>query len=352
MPALVLLETLLALGWRKPREPVPREHTLQDSPGQLAIGAAGPITFKPYLQCLVCLSEILSDTFPKLPTGQPIGYYASVLRTSCPEAVKLGQPAKYYKQIVKDSFVIPPASSEDEEVQPGDELCPPVHQSDEDPILADCCDDPNAPRALQPIPNPRKGQKRKARVDIYGDILWGGTLRHQGSAVDTQSQAECAVPDYIPGQPASSSGRQDAIVQPEEQPVQVEDNLPSAPQPKKSRRKRAGGGAKAERKQAVVLAVVPPAPGVPITEDEHGIPGSFGYRRAKITCPYHTDRCTRTRKWSPKFTAEFGQMQPIAYLAAWMQCGKDKATRDEHMDRKFEPGLDAVKAVMDLEGWL
>ena len=92
VPALVLLEKLVGAGWQRPGrgQPVPEKHTLQDIPGQLVISKAGPVADKPYLQCLVCLSEILTETFSALPTGQPADYYVAVLRAGSPESIVVG----------------------------------------------------------------------------------------------------------------------------------------------------------------------------------------------------------------------------------------------------------------------
>ena len=95
VPALVLLEKLFEAGWQPlgPGQPEPEGHTLQDTPGFLVLSNSGPVASKPYLQCLVCLQDILTDKFPSLPTGQPSDFYVAVLHAASPESIQAGQPA-------------------------------------------------------------------------------------------------------------------------------------------------------------------------------------------------------------------------------------------------------------------
>ena len=96
---------------------------------------SGACASRSYLQCLVCLSDILTDTFPALPTGQPALYYTAVLGAKSPETVLPGQPVKYCRRALAaldPSTTTLDTPGEDEDAEE------PRHRaySDEDVIMA------------------------------------------------------------------------------------------------------------------------------------------------------------------------------------------------------------------------
>ena len=120
------------------------------------------------------------------------------------------------------------------------------------------------------------------------------------------------------------------------------------------RRKRRSGGERVNARPRTVVAMVDSD--IPIVEEEHSLLGLPGYyHRMLIECPYHTSgktRCTKSRNCGPAGTAEFGPMQPAAYLAAWVRRGPEFATREEHMHRQANPDIKAVQETIVSEKWL
>ena len=87
-----MLQDLRDQGWASGRQP--GEHT-SDSPRQFT----GPAPqFKPYLRCLLVLPALLSETFPSLPSRQPMGYDSCVLSAAHPEQVPRQATGEVYKK--------------------------------------------------------------------------------------------------------------------------------------------------------------------------------------------------------------------------------------------------------------
>ena len=47
-----------------------------------------------------------------------------------------------------------------------------------------------------------------------------------------------------------------------------------------------------------------------------------------------------------------GEIQPVAYLAAWVQKGADLASKEDHMAKGNLPDVEDTRAVMQREEWL
>ena len=203
VPVLVLLEKLIAAGWRMlpAKQRPPPDHTLKQGPGHLVMNNSGACASRSYLQCLVCLSDILTDIFPALPTGQSVLYYTAVLNAKSPEAILPGQPVKYYRCALASSTTILDTPGDDEAAAPGEK--PRQHADTDDEWMTDFWGGSEAHLAQ---PGQRKApQKRKARDD-FGDALLG-TNKKTAAALLAGMAPPPAPPTvaYTPGQPASSS---------------------------------------------------------------------------------------------------------------------------------------------------
>ena len=90
-PALSLIEQLAYLGWARGQPPF--EHTLVSSK---LFDVEDPVAWKPYLQCLVGLNDLLQPgQLRGLRSGQRVGYYKCVLATE-PHEVPLDAQASVY----------------------------------------------------------------------------------------------------------------------------------------------------------------------------------------------------------------------------------------------------------------
>ena len=80
VPLVVLLEHLARAGWQRASSAKDSLaiHTL-DTPRVMHLSGSNAQD-KAYLQCLACLEDILSPSFPSLATGQPAAYYQKLLQ--------------------------------------------------------------------------------------------------------------------------------------------------------------------------------------------------------------------------------------------------------------------------------
>ena len=93
VPSVVLLDRLAAEGWQAGKID---EHTLSTE-RVIRTPLGDPVAAKPYLQCLLCIEDILMDSFPRLSAGQCMAYYECVLSSSNPSALPLDKPPKLYR---------------------------------------------------------------------------------------------------------------------------------------------------------------------------------------------------------------------------------------------------------------
>ena len=317
VPAIAVLEKLVALKW-KVGQPLPK-HTLA-SP--LVFSYADPMNRKAYLQCLVCLPELLAgDAFLELVVGHPNSYYACVLQAARPELVEVGHPEAYYERCVAEghtfSLSIPRGQ--------------PSNQDGEDLPMLSMRSSSGVALAIPPQKRPRL--KRSSADDM---ALW--------------EMLPEAVPKDSEGQPAAAM---DAESQDERQAPKAElpddymhpDARGSGDQPRPA--------ASARERKMRPMSVE----GVQVTQEQHGQPGEVGaYQRLIVHCPcsgnIHAGRapCVKKRNVGLRQTANFGQLEPYAFLGVWLRERENFASRDLHL--AYVPNKASVASYMREHGWL
>ena len=87
--------------------------------------------------------------------------------------------------------------------------------------------------------------------------------------------------------------------------------------------------------------------GQAVSLEVYGSPGSVGhYRRYTVICPCDTHRadqkvCQKRRTCGPNQCANRGELEPIAYLGAWLQAAPRFEHRSKHVE--FNPPLSLVR---------
>lgn len=325
VPTVVLLERLHAEGWRK--APPLVQHTL-DSPKNLRI-SKNTLAEKHYLQCVLCLPQLLSETYPALPVGQPQDYYAVVLQASRPESIQTGQPAKYYRQLLRGASTVPGAMllhAEDDSAK-----------EEEDQPMADC---------LGSVPPDDCAQRAKRKRQQIEPSM-------QADVRSTLDVAEIEVPSHpIQSEATSAFGHAcgGALV-----------SSGSAGHPQREEVAPVRGANPGEQGSIrMPREVVASVAGVDIVQESHLLPGEPGhYRRMAIRCTLVSHRtpsgarpcaCNKFRNCGPRQTAHFGDMEPAGYLAAWLRKGDAFETRASHV--RYAPTLAEVESEMKLQGWI
>ena len=313
VPAIVLLEKLVELGWKVGAELA--EHTLTT---RRVFSFADPVASKPYFKCLVSLPDLLaSESFSSLPAGQPNSYYSCVLQAPRPELLKLGQPASFYAKCLaegKGGRIV---------LQPGQQSA----------ILDDDADVPISHLGsllADEKPRPAKVRRVAAVSSVDDAALWqelpkaiqdrseiGPTIEASGTATptgtDVWSAAACDSGARGSADPPCGS-TQDR--QPRERPMSVE--------------------------------------GVAVSVEQHGQLGELrSYRRLVVVCPCGEHRdgkpCVKKRNTGTRQTSAIGQLEPLAFLGAWLSARDNFATRDEHV--AHAPSQAAVRAYAEARGW-
>ena len=302
VPCMVLLEHLALAGWQ--RASSTRDslaiHTLE-TPRVMHLSGSNAQD-KAYLQCLACLEDILSPSFPSLAAGQPAAYYLNILQPQLELAV-LPPPGQ--------------GSGNHESGAGG-------NSEEEEPVL----EHPTAPWAGQP--RPRASRKRKL-IDSSGidDLLLVPLPSAAGAA--SSGSAQQALGDAPPSQPAAAGAASSSSAQ----LVPVEDAPPGQPAAARRRARRGRRGSLQQPSQPrEILASVE---GVNIVRDMHLLPGIPGhYNRARVACRLHSVPeaevwCHRSRVFGPRTTARFGQQEPVAFLASWICAASRFTDRASHM---------------------
>ena len=75
-----------------------------------------------------------------------------------------------------------------------------------------------------------------------------------------------------------------------------------------------------------------------------------GYQRLVLRCAWHGPDCSRKRNTGPRQRSLLGQLEPLAYLAAWNAMGQG-ITKEQHM-RRTQPSLAAQRAWLVERGHL
>ena len=318
-PAVVVLDTLVRAGWHAGKPA--RKHL----PGQrLVFEVNDPLQHRNYLQCLARLPELVAAGMDNgLPSGEHPKYYDAILRTSNPVTVPTALDGPGYAR-----WLLSQQGGEAQVIAPG-----PLLLLDEDEPEGDICARPGALRGIPPTKRRRLRTAAAGGEDI-GGLLWrpvAESIAHQDIA-DLDSVAD---------------GPQ--VIAP-----------PPPPQ-------RLGA---AVQEGAAVLAVLQPRPpgappvprtveGVPVTREDHGMPGEPGsYMRYMVVCPragaghrgaLSSACCAKRRNNGPKQTV-LGPNEPLAFLGVWLQARDRFAERSGHM--QYVPAAEDVRAYMVTQGWL
>lgn len=341
---ITLLEQLSDDGWAQGRAPA--EHAV-GSPRILGT-LKDPTAKKAYLQCLCCLSQILSDTFPALPSGQLASYYACVLQTAEPESVAAGQPGEYYRRALLA-------------IQSGGRAPAPAAMD----ISGDATD--NAEEAVcgafaGVASSPAAGAAQRdahtrprPSMDTPSDALWRPLptvlgIRDRGAPLGDQPGSSTDLFDAGPSAghlpalsiPSNSAQARSSSHGSRRAPVQPAASHGDAPvrAPARSRRN-------------VSRDIVAMVDGVPLVTDVHlgvGQPGH--YSRLVARCPLHSTaskECAKKRNCGPAQTARLGHMEPAGYLGAWLEAGASFTDRESHM--AFAPGVADTQQCMLRHGW-
>ncbi len=89
--------------------------------------------------------------------------------------------------------------------------------------------------------------------------------------------------------------------------------------------------------------------GVAVTLDIHeGAAGRCGYRRLVVKCPVHPG-CKKYRNTGASQTMHFGAQEPLWYVGAWVRRALESADRAEHM--AYYPSLEDVRNYSETGDW-
>ena len=349
VPTILLLESLAAEGWRQHGQLAPlKEHTVDSD--MIFKLSRNPLADKPYLQCLVCLPQLLSAAFSALPTGQPGDYYLAVLKASRPELIRTGEPARFYKQLAAGAVQSPALPLTD---RPNPDV------SSEDEIQGDF--GVGNAQGLVSHGHSRK-RRRAAEGNALGDAIWQPfgvpATSSDGQFLPLQDVDAAALRPDDPGQPgqtaSSSALGNEALMQ-----------LQMAPRPyeaaQAARATRSHASTPAAGQARIPRQIVACVGEVNIVEESHLAPGQPGYyRRVAIRCPHKHHRggqdggaakpCHKMRNWGPNQTAQFGHMEPVGFLAAWVTKGLELSDRESHM--AYVPSRADIEQAMREHGWL
>ena len=176
VPTLVVLEKLSESGWQRVFDgDKPVQHTLDDIQKRVCFSKDAPLANKPYLRCLLCLPDLLSDQYIALPAGQKQSYYTAVLKSKAPETILLGQPVQYYKKLMDDGQPV------EEPFDLEDELSP-ERDAVEDDVdeLSLFCDSLGIPKSGRVQPSEPRRKKRMTETDggrdWVEDVMWLGAF--------------------------------------------------------------------------------------------------------------------------------------------------------------------------------
>ena len=342
VPHVALMDYLDANGWQRGHIAV---HTL-DSEKLMAPPLAKTGPAKPYMQCLACLRDILTDAFPALPTGQPAHYYSCVLVVTTPERILLGQPCFYYASVLRAAGKAlngGPAVNFSAE----DHCDMPALLDNEDAPANEGEDGEEEPMCFTLPAGSHGGVKRAAPRLAAGAILdeepaiWRKPERKKAASQrGRKDNAPGSSNDRLAiGNGDDNPGGESQLRQPPQQPA------PSpALAPASQKRKRRKGD-----KREVVCRLE----GQDIFKEVHLTSGQLGhYVRLVASCPYCDtvhEGCEKKRSISENQTQAIGEKEPLAFLGCWLQCASLFEDRASHM--KFRPTLEDVRAYAKEQGW-
>ncbi len=303
MPTVTCLETLLALGWQAGNKP-PRVHT-DSSPRVFRWGDA--VRRKPYLQCLARLADILV----LMPQGLP--------STACNDTCE-----QLLSQLAADHAV--PARL-------------PIADVAEDNVVSD--------------DGHKEADTQEADISLWSvsELLLSGSCRNNaGVTQGTTAASSSSVADTAGVSPPIATLVEHAESEAHTGvPVEMIE-----------------AGAEAPLGHSALRAVrdvpLPMYLGDSRVYSETHL-GTLSrqqyYTRISVLCQCTAHQeprrgrkpleCRRRRNTGPLQTSQFGELEPYAFLGAWLAVSGKFRTRAEHM--RYEPAPDEVSAYMRSVGW-
>ena len=115
-------------------------------------------------------------------------------------------------------------------------------------------------------------------------------------------------------------------------------------------------GSTSERLPAVLTGPRPLLEGSEVYHESHGVVGQpNSYRRLVVICPLHGDKkrpCKKTRSFGVRSGAasELGDLEPYAFLGAWLAAGRACVAKEEHKCQT--PAAAEVREYVISQGWM
>ena len=283
-PMFFILRNLHRKGWTIGS--APKQHTAES---ERKIGAQKHqcVARRAYIQCLTTLDTLREKGLEALQSGQPQGYYKSVLASTFPATVKVSQKSDYYKDLLMKGNV----DIEDNEGNA---------DSDSD----------------QPVEDTQRARASAKPMCARTHGTAEPTTIHAAVSIETthgHRTGDIAVAAIVPADQRPDVMAEDDIV----------------------------GHHRAHW--------TPMSDAYPVTLDCHLSPGEPGhYRRLRLRCSlsaclHHALLpCMKYRTLSA--TANFGEREPEAYLIAWSEAATRFPTREQHM--QYRPALADIRAVL------
>lgn len=280
IPVLSLVDALHAKGFA----PVGQRVTHEEGSAALYDATGLPAKAK-YLQCVLALPDLLSAGVVSFPSGQPISYYALLLKTK--KQLAIGQGDREYKLKLA-------AASDDEEAFAA--------------LLAD------APQPLQDAGAVR--QQAALEDGDSSDVVGGGRGAAAGAAIARRKLADA----HSPPEPVGSDSDSDGIVG-------------------------GGGNLGAPQAEAPQLAAGPQMPDMVLGQRLRKVKGRLDghwsyFERLSVACnnPAH-EGCAKSRSCELG-AAEFGRLAPVFFLGAWLR----RSDMSVAAHKSYKPGKADMRA--------
>ncbi len=198
-------------------------------------------------------------------------------------------------------------------------------------LLAETC----KVRQARPAGDDRAGERKRRRTgQAWHDLVW---------RVDPSAAPELAQASLV-----SFPSPDVAVAQ-----VAVDEALPSA----------SGEGQALPAASGTLVSIDAPVPakhlflleGTEVREEKHGVMGGINaYHRLRVDCPHHKGAkppCRMSRAFDTRGgrSAGLGDMEPYAFLGAWLCRHSEFASAQEH--KAYKPSSADVKAYALAHGW-
>ena len=329
VPVVILLDRLTATGWAHGAPPA-----LHTKATARVFRMADVISCRSYLQCLLVLEELQASGLPGLRSDQVTRYYTTVLADACPAAVPLDLAQAEYSAWASGrepaKRPTPPSSEEDAPIV---RLAGPAHGK-------------AAPAKPAAKPAAAPGPAASGPCALWRPLVKAAAP----PPPPTVTAGHCSSSSSSSGTPAGQEPSAGSAG-----PAGRAAN-PASPRP---------GADETSAGDFVVHPrprVARPKPitleGCTVTEDSHGQPGQPGYyKRYIVNCPLactgHSGArapCCKRRGCGPAQCSSFGDMEPFAFLGAWLAAAPRYADRGAHMEH-VPSGRD-VEAYMRSQNWM